>query len=69
MRHSCSITDLDYIRDQVGQRFVLLNLLFIVLDGLILSLQFVIESPQLRLHYANLTKLSINIKLNKLTFS
>ena len=48
------VQDLDDVGDEVGQGLVLLDLLLVLLDRLVLGLELVLESPQLRPHNPNL---------------
>ena len=43
-----NLKHLDNITDQVGQGIVLFNLLLVLLDGLLLSLQLVLDPAQLQ---------------------
>jgi len=45
-----NLKHLDFIREKVGQGLVLFNLLLVLLDGLLLSMQLVLDPAQLRLH-------------------
>ena len=51
-----NLKHLDFIREKVGQGLVLFNLLLVLLDGLLLSMQLVLDPAQLRLHDPDLIR-------------
>jgi hypothetical protein len=50
------VQHLDDVGDKVGEGLVLLDLLLVLLDGLLLGLQLVLDPPQLAPHDPNLIK-------------